>query len=115
MPAFGGGQYWTDVYVDWPEELPECVVVAPAELAHNEDNGGRVVFRPFSGIGQRRFIDLFSLVLGMGRANDRKADVTEGGWCRRSAQLRASMVPTSYLEREFAAVSALKSAKDDQP
>lgn len=69
----------------------------------------RVIFRSFSGVGPRRFFDLFSLQLGMGRAVSRKADV--GKWNRGTeTQLRVSVVPTSYLERESGAVLALDEA-----
>jgi deoxycytidylate deaminase len=89
----------------------DAVVVAPG----GPSDGGqekRVVFRPFSGVGPRRFLDLFSLGLGMGRAVDRRLDVQGIPWDRKCAQLRSSMVPTSYLDREKAAESALESAKE---
>ncbi len=99
----------------YPKSLAEqlhadAVLVAPAEIDSRRGGAvdGRVVFRPFSGVGPRRFLDLFSLGLGAGRAIDRKKDVRPGGWSRKSAQLRVSMVPTSYLQREDGAVATLK-------
>jgi deoxycytidylate deaminase len=70
----------------------------------------RVMFRAFSGVGPRRFFDLFSLQLGSGRSVDRKADVKPGGWKRdEKSRLRVSTVVSSYLDRESGAVVALKS------
>jgi hypothetical protein len=85
----------------------DAVVVAPAEGVSTPGDGA-VVFRPFSGVGPRRFLDLFSLGLSTGRAINRKGDVRS--WSRNSAHLRISVVPTHYLEREDGAVATLKEA-----
>lgn len=69
--------------------------------------GSRVTFRPFEGIGPRRFIDLFSLTLGNGRRIRRKAKDEDGArvpWQRGvDSAPRIPLDPRSYLERERAA------------
>lgn len=74
-----------------------------------EPNDARVVFRPFTGVGPRRFIDLFSMSLSTGRPMDRKGAVPKN-WFRKGAQLRLSMVTTSYMEREEGALATLDDA-----
>lgn len=72
---------------------------AGSETPDSED--GRVTFRPFTGVGPRKYLDLFSLWLSPGRALDRKS-AAQKKWSRRDTSLRVSMVPTSYLDREEA-------------
>lgn len=91
----------------------EIVVAKAGETPATEhtNHKTRVIFQSFSGIGPRRFLDLFSVQLGAGRTVNRKADV--GTWKRSSeTQLRVSVVPTSYLDREHGAVLALEEALD---
>lgn len=61
---------------------------------------GRIPFQPFLGIGPRRYFDLFSLKLSTGHPLERKRDGALKPWTRDSAQLRLSLRPESYLERE---------------
>lgn len=63
------------------------------------NKASHVQFEAFNGIGPRKYLDLFSLSLSTGRPLDRKSAMPKK-WCRKDAQLRVSMVPTSYLERE---------------
>jgi deoxycytidylate deaminase len=70
----------------------------------------RVTYRPFNGVGPRKFLDLFSISLSTGRPVLRKQYVPKN-WARAGAQLRVSMVPTSYLEREKLAFNVLSAAK----
>jgi deoxycytidylate deaminase len=101
------------LYVEpYPKSLAEelhgdAVVVTTGEAS--EPTSGKVVFRPFTGVGPRRFVDLFSMTLSTGRPMDRKAAMPRN-WSRNSAQLRFSMVPTSYMERERGALATLTSA-----
>lgn len=69
----------------------------------------KVLFQPFTGVGPRRFMDLFSMTLGIGRPMDRKGAVPKK-WSRGRAHLRFSMVPTSYMEREQGALATLDAA-----
>lgn len=68
----------------------------------DEDQRGRVVFKPFVGVGPRQFINLFSLTLGVGEKLKRKQK--EGfepvSWVREDASPRVRMYPASYVERE---------------
>ncbi|WP_437301198.1 anti-phage dCTP deaminase [Sorangium sp. So ce426] len=69
----------------------------------------RVKFAAFSGIGPRRYIDLFSMGLGSGYKLKRK---DEGGvkvnWKREAGRVRVPMLANSYLEREKLAALALE-------
>ena len=67
----------------------------------------KVKFEPFSGIGPRRFFDLFSMGLSSGSKIERKHGGGAVEFDRSSVQLRVSMPPTSYIEREKLAVSEL--------
>jgi deoxycytidylate deaminase len=65
---------------------------------------GRVTFEPFTGVGARRFLDLFSMSLGGGsklKRKDKQGDTV--GWAKESAVARTPLLPKSYLEVESAA------------
>ena len=64
------------------------------------DSKNKVKFEPFSGIGPRRFFDLFSMGLSSGSKIERKQNGEAVKFERSSAQLRVPMLPTSYIERE---------------
>lgn len=68
----------------------------------DEDQRGRVVFKPFVGVGPRQFINLFSLTLGVGEKLKRKQkDGFEPvSWMREGASPRVRMYPASYVDRE---------------
>ena len=71
---------------------------------------GKVRFEPFSGIGARRFIDLFSMRLSGGAAMARKVRRAAGDvvkWDRETAQLRVPMPSISYIDREQFATKLL--------
>lgn len=64
----------------------------------------RVTFEPFTGVGARRFLDLFSMSLGGGSKLKRKDK--QGGtveWMKERAVARTPLLPKSYLEVESAA------------
>lgn len=72
---------------------------------------GRVSFEPFTGVGARRFLDLFSLSLGNGSKLKRKNK--QGGtveWKKESAVARTPLLPKSYLEVESAVSEIWKEA-----
>ncbi|MEX1214389.1 anti-phage dCTP deaminase [Saccharospirillum sp.] len=73
-----------------------------------ENDQGRVVFRPFVGVGPRRFIDLFSMKLSSGRKMKRKKDGYAVNWVRQDSELRVPMSPLSYMESEIAVNNELK-------
>ncbi len=71
----------------------------------NDDNDIRLIFEPFTGVGARRFLDLFSMTLGSGSKIKRKDK--EGNtlsWERENPKIRIPLLPISYKEIETAAV-----------
>jgi cytidine deaminase len=70
----------------------------------NQSEKDRVTFEPFTGVGARRFLDLFSMSLGGGsklRRKDKQGSTVE--WTKESAVARTPLLPKSYLEVESAA------------
>ena len=59
-----------------------------------------VEFKPFVGIGPRRYFDLFSTILSDGREIVRKIDGRTIQWRRGEAEIRIPLMPVSYIERE---------------
>lgn len=82
----------------------------------DDDNNHRVVFRPFEGIGPRRFVDLFSLAIGSGRVIHRKAKDADGErmtWTRGVNSIpRLPLDPRSYLDREDDEAKLFKKKSD---
>lgn len=75
----------------------------------------RVSFEPFTGVGARRFLDLFSLSLGSGSKLKRKDK--QGGtveWKKESAVARTPLLPKSYLEVERAVSEIWEEASPDK-
>jgi len=69
------------------------------------DDGSKIPFAPFVGIGPRRFFDLFSMDLSSGYALERKAEGARAGWSpARNRGPRTPMLPSSYLDRELGAI-----------
>lgn len=65
------------------------------------DQSERVEFLPFSGVGPRRFADLFSMDSHRWQKRKRKNDDGETiKWDKRNANLRTPMPVTIYLENE---------------
>ncbi len=73
------------------------------------DENGKVIFRPFVGVGPRQYINFFSLHLSIGSKIKRKEDghATKAKWERKGATPRVKMLPMSYLEIEKAIESEL--------
>ena len=65
-----------------------------------------VRFEQFSGVGPRRFFDLFSMSLSSGPVLIRKHEGVRSDWHPR---VRVPMLPTSYIEREKAAAQSILS------
>lgn len=81
------------------------------EIGGSQPDGAlcrEVVFKPFVGIGPRRYFDLFSMRLSDGYQMKRKV---KGGntiaWSRRGAIARVPMLTTSYIEREAELVALM--------
>jgi len=79
-----------------------------------------VAFEPFTGVGARRFLDLFSMSLGDGsklRRKDKEGNVLE--WDRNKANLRVTLLPCSYRDLEKEATKcfdeALKTVHEKKP
>ncbi|MCF7809853.1 dCMP deaminase family protein [bacterium] len=64
-------------------------------------NGSKIVFESFTGIGPRRFLDLFSMTLGSGYPVKRKIGInTIVPVAKVKTQLRMQLDKKSYLDRE---------------
>jgi deoxycytidylate deaminase len=60
-----------------------------------------VTFEPFTGVGARRFLDLFSMNLGLGDKLRRKnSDGSAVTWSKQKAIPRVGLLPNSYVEVE---------------
>lgn len=78
----------------------------------NQSEENRVTFEPFTGVGARRFLDLFSMSLGGGsklKRKNKQGDTVE--WTKESAVARTPLLPKSYLEVEAAASDIWQRAK----
>jgi hypothetical protein len=68
-----------------------------------------VVFEPFTGVGARRFLDLFSMSLGAGskllRKNQDGSIIT---WTPETAKLRIPVLPAAYKGAEAEAEALFK-------
>ena len=65
-------------------------------------SGSKVIFEPFTGVGARRFLDLFSMSLGAGSKLKRKevADGSVVDWKPDSARVRIPVLPSAYCAAE---------------
>jgi deoxycytidylate deaminase len=90
-------RFYSDSIVldDAGEEPPPC-------------KDGPVRFRPFIGVGPRRFVDLFSMKLGSGYPIKREKDGVKANWDSGTASPRIPMTPASYLQRETLAEQWLR-------
>src|SRR5690625_3168953 len=69
-----------------------------------EETSKLVTFEPFIGVGPRRFLDLFSMIIGAGsklRRKDKDGNTVE--WDKSKAPIRTPLIEKSYLEIERAA------------
>ena len=103
----------------------EPYVKSKAPILHNDsiillhesddsDNGDKVIFEPFNGIGPRRYTDLFSMNLSDGDKLKRKneyGNIIE--WNKKESKVRMPMLPTSYIEREDNSVADLVEIKEN--
>lgn len=86
---------------------PDCAV-----LESKQD--GKVRFKPFVGVGPKRFFDLFSLSWGEGRTQKRKDKKGNAiVWDSREALPRLRMAPESYLKLEEIASQVVRDATEE--
>lgn len=92
------------VYIE-PYPKSKAIEFYPEEISTDPgDFGKKLVFVPFSGVGPRRYIDLFAMTSSKWGKKKRKNDdgmVFE--WKRENANLRNPMRPLTYLDYEKAA------------
>ena len=70
----------------------------------------KVVFEPFTGVGARRFLDLFSMSLGAGSKLKRKEeDGSTVVWKPETAKLRMPVLPAAYKDAENEAQALFQS------
>jgi len=74
------------------------------------DDGDRVSFDSFVGVGPRRYTDLFAITLSSGKKIVRKENGRRITWTPNGARPRVPMLPSSYLEREEVASNELERA-----
>lgn len=71
----------------------------------SNEPSGKVVFEPFIGVGPRRFLDLFSMNLGVGSKLKRKNEIGEIlEWNLNSSSIRTPLVDKSYIDLEQCAI-----------
>jgi len=74
------------------------------------EQGERVCFEPFVGVGPRRYVDMFSLRLGGGPPKLRKEGAKSLQWVPSdTGHVRVPMIPNSYLDRERLVVHEIDS------
>jgi deoxycytidylate deaminase len=93
----------------------DAIVLPDEEISAPHDDDRRVRYEAFTGIGPRRFVDLFSMTIGDGRSVQRKAKDRGGArvaWrAGDHSAPRVPLDPSSYLDREAAAVQVFQKAE----
>ncbi len=90
------------VYVE-PYPKSKALELHDDSIAQVEaDEGGKVKFRPFVGVGPRQFVNLFSMNLGAGEKARRKVDsgFAKATWSREKSTPRVKLFPSNYVENE---------------
>jgi len=84
------------------------------KTSHDEPpTENRVIFEPFTGVGARRFLDLFSMALGSGSKVKRKnKDGNTVEWNKENAVARTPLLSKSYLQVEEAASNIWKQSQE---
>lgn len=92
------------VYIE-PYPKSKALDFYPVEISTKPDDyKNKLVFVPFSGVGPRRYIDLFSMVSPKwGKKKRKNEDGYKYEWRRENASLRNPMRPLTYLDYEKAA------------
>ena len=92
------------------EHLHDDAISFQKDIISNKINT-KIIFSHFIGVAARRYLDLFSLKLGMGRPVERKDKETGDATVfePRNAQVRVPLVVSSYLDKEKATLKMLDS------
>ena len=102
----------------------EPYVKSKAPILHNDsivlfhetsdrECSNKIHLQPFTGIGPRKYTDLFSINLSSGeklKRKDKYGNIVE--WKKETAKVRIPMLPSSYIEREGDAVGDLAKIKE---
>lgn len=81
-----------------------CEEAGSPEAQTGESLPERVVFRAFSGVGPKRFFDLFSMTLSWGTKLKRKKAGKKLDWKPSQATVRVPLFQNTYIDREATAV-----------
>lgn len=73
-----------------------------------------VLFRAFSGIGPKRFFDLFSMNLSWGTKLKRKQAGKKLDWNPSKAKVRVPLFPGTYIDREASAVQEVNALTEEE-
>jgi len=95
-----------------PYPKSQALALHADSIALERARADRVLFEPFIGLGPRRFMELFAINPGHGYRVHRKVGGKTAQWYRATANLRAPMLPSSYLDREQLIISELKHLKE---
>jgi deoxycytidylate deaminase len=95
------------IYIE-PYAESRASALHPDEISVDREEAGKVPFLPFVGVGPRRYLDLFSLMLSAGYPIERKKDGELIPWSRATAVVRLQVKPSTYLQRELLAWGDLK-------
>lgn len=91
------------------EELHEdAIIVEDRVRKRTRQTGWRIPFKPFVGIGPRRYFDLFSLALSSGHELIRKISGRTFPIDCQNGVVRTGLSPNTYMQREAIAVEKLE-------
>lgn len=96
-------------------ELHSDAISLKTSLDHQSEQS-HVAFEPFTGVGARRFLDLFSMSLGGGsklKRKDKQGNIVE--WKKDTAVARTPLLPKSYLQVESAASDLWQEVEKGNP
>ena len=97
---------FVEPYPSSKAKLLHCDSIAVERKSAESDK--RVTFEHFIGTSARRYLDLFSLKLGMGNPIERKDTTGKTiSFKRKKASIRVPLTVTSYLDQENKALSKL--------
>ena len=86
-------------------ELHGDAISSDPPATHNK----KVIFRPFVGVGPRRFFDLFSMTANFGLNKKRKDKLGKVvNWKPETSNMRIQLMPHSYLDKESLATKLFK-------
>jgi deoxycytidylate deaminase len=99
------------VFVE-PYPKSKALEFHPDSAVLEKKEEGKVRFKPFVGVGPRRFFDLFSMSWGDGRKMKRKIGGFAVNWDSRKAMPRLMMRPDSYRALEKIAIDFVTETKE---